>query len=488
MSEIPRNPYATVLLVLTFALGIFLSTYKLTESPPPWRDEGIVLQVAKNFAERGEYAIQTAPNEMVSAGLVTNGYPLIYPVALSFKLFGSSMLSARSVMVLFILLLFVATYLLVKKESNATLAFYSLLVLVSFAPIYGQGRNVIGEVPGTALLFCFLLALYFISKQEQVTPKSVFCAGLLLGLVMATKPIFLMMLVPTAVITLIFFRPKNFSKKSYTLFALSTVLTVLLWFFTQFRGDTLTGILSIYSGNPEGIPLTSIVFKNIKDVLTHIETLYFVGLMGAWAVGIYIAKRSGHLLSLSEKFAFTFSLILSAAYFASVGYYRYFFPAEVLALCYLPLSLSRLIPLGEKWFKFSALVLRRTAYAALVCLFLFQMSQAGFHSFVSDYFGSTRTALLDGYLRPLSPETKMLVYNVPEAVIFLSSNNYYQYARFALTARGEEQLAELISKKIPDEIVIHSGDWEDRTEITASYEQKLNLGKYDILKRRAVVR
>lgn len=84
-----------IIAVALFLFSIFSFSYKLRESPPTWIDEGIITQVAQNVAHSSTYAVQIAPDKFVSAGFVTTGPSVILPIALSLKLFGNSLLSAR---------------------------------------------------------------------------------------------------------------------------------------------------------------------------------------------------------------------------------------------------------------------------------------------------------------------------------------------------------------------------------------------------------
>src|SRR5689334_17644483 len=100
------------LLVGAIIVAIVASTYKLSEAPGIWFDEGFYTQMAMNFAEAGQ-VLQIAPHEYVSSSYTTVGYPLIAPVALSFKLFGVGVLQGRAVMAAFILLFLISSYVLI---------------------------------------------------------------------------------------------------------------------------------------------------------------------------------------------------------------------------------------------------------------------------------------------------------------------------------------------------------------------------------------
>src|SRR3989338_7685115 len=141
----------------TFAAALllfFLSTYRLTESPPIWTDEGHLIQVAMNAALHGPQAqLQVAPGKFESGAFsATTGYPALFPVAVAFSLFGVTLVSARLVMAVFILLFVFVAWRLAVRHLPLPLPAHALLLLSTFAPLYGNGNNVLGEIPGLLFL------------------------------------------------------------------------------------------------------------------------------------------------------------------------------------------------------------------------------------------------------------------------------------------------------------------------------------------------
>jgi len=466
-------------LVALFFIGAFLASYRLAESPPPWRDEGIVTQVARNVAHTGAYAVQISPDVMISAGFVTTGYPLIYPVAIALRLFTDDFMAARGVMVGFIILFLVSAYLWVLKEEGRGHAILSLALLVSFAPLYGHGRSVIGEVPGMFFLILFLIAMSSWVSRVGATPAHAVMPGILLGLTMATKPIFLIILIPTLLLWFVSLNRKSFSWTSLLVFIMATLVPVGWWIFVQFGGESLGEILRVYSGNPERVSLFVTMSTNLSQILRHVETLYFLGLLGAWVLGLISAFYRNEPLSKTEGLAVIFSVLVLCAYLTSDGYYRYFFPAQVLTLIYLPLSLTRILAA-----LYSARFATSTAVFMVGALVVFQLYTTLTSSFVANYWNSERAALLSNALKSLPAYESILVYDVPEAVPFLPHDTYYQFAQFALTKLGEKSLPRLLKERIPDTIIIHSGSYEDNSLIMSGYELKEGLGKYSLLMRR----
>jgi len=146
----------------------FCATYRLTEVPPTWFDEGIYIQVASSLEHHGVQQIQTAPSHFEGTGHVTIGYPVAAPVALSMAIFGDSLFAARVPMALFIMLCVAAGFALIYRLYGLRTAALSLLFLSTLPLLYGNGKNVLGEVPG---LFYTLAALYFVRIPFVKKPK-----------------------------------------------------------------------------------------------------------------------------------------------------------------------------------------------------------------------------------------------------------------------------------------------------------------------------
>lgn len=434
------------LIIAAFLIAAFFSFYKLTESPHVWIDEGIITQVSRNIADHGKSIFQVAPNDFISASFVTTSYTVTYPIGLIFKLFGVGLLQARSVMAIFILLFFLAFYFLIKRSCGAITAYYSLFLLIGFAPVYGHGKNVLGEIPGLLFLALFLL---FIDKALEDGKKAGFgAAGLFLGLAIATKPIFII-LVPAVLISLYLFRGKAlpvFLKNKNNLFFFTAPLAtaLLIWFITQFSGDSLGFIWSFYS-NPYALNLKETVILNSLRFFKEAQPIYFLGLMCIWSASFILRCKVKISRGLGETIAFIFSWLILLAYLRTPGFYRYFFPGELLVLAYLPNSL---------FFIFRGRVKIIVAYTALILLMLFQFYQTLFHSWVADYYTSTGTSDLNRYFEVIDINEEVLVYQAPEIVLFLPHSNYYQYIEVTDKVHiGEKNLPLLANGSIKKVIV-----------------------------------
>lgn len=447
-------------------LVLFFATYKLTESPPTWLDEGIITQVAMNIAERGPHAVlKVSPGQFVPAGYVSTSYPVTFPLAASFRLFGPGLLPARAVMALFIIAFVYAAYRLMRRETSRRGAFFSLFLVATFAPLYGNGKNVLGEVPGLFYLIAFLLLVRKIETRES-TALDFALAGALLGLAAATKPIFLLVLLPVGIVFALSRRLLPLEKSAAALAGF--VLPMLLWFATQFNGETLSRMLAIYA-NPHNNNIASSVAQNALSFVTAPEPFYALALLAVWLCSIGVRLWRKQPVSRAEYIAVGFAALVYLAYLRGAAYYRYFFLGEVLALLYLPHALATL------WRK----DIPRYALGILLALLVaLQLYQTVFRSWVADYYSSHRSRELSS-LAALQPARSVLLYQAPEAAIFLPAGMpYYQYLEITKTIEvGKENLA-LLSAGAVDVIVIPRDD-EPYADLSR-YRLADTLDRYDV--------
>jgi hypothetical protein len=461
------------LIIVAFLIAAFFSFYKLAESPHVWIDEGIITQVSRNIADYGKSIFQVAPDDFISASFVTTGYTVTYPVGLMFKLFGVGVLQARLVMIIFILLFFLAFYFLIKRSYGAIMARYSLFLLVSFAPVYGHGRNVLGEIPGLLFLALFLL---FVDKILINEKKINFgAAGLFLGLVIVTKPIFII-LVPAVLISLYFFKREALvislkNKNNLLIFTAPLAAALLVWFITQFSGESISSIWSFYS-NPYAVNLKEAIILNLQRFFKEVQPLYFLGLMCVWSLSFIIRYKEKIGRGLGETIAFIFSWLIFLAYLRTPGFYRYFFPGELLALVYLSSSL---------FYIFKGRVKTIVIYTALILLILLQFYQTLFHSWVADYYNSVGTSDLNRYFEGIDRSEEIFIYQAPEILLFLSHNNYYQYIEITDKVHIGEKNLPLLASGLIKKVIIFKKSWGVFSEQFSRYKVSEEVDKYFIL-------
>lgn len=422
----------------------FLSVYQLTESPPTWFDEGHLIQVAMNAAFHGPHAmLQIAPGHYASGAYSeTSGYPVTFAVAAAFRLFGTNLLVARSVMVVFIASFVFCAWKLMRREMPLYLATYALGLIVTFAPLYGNGKNVLGEVPGLLFLIVFLLCVKRIESRRVSSLPDFLFAGLFLGLAVATKPIFLLVLLPVAVA--IAYSRRLLTPVGVVAGVGACAAAVFVWVWVQFGDQTLGQVVAFYA-NPFHITLATAALHNALLFVSAVQPLYALVLLGVWTLSMLLRIRSREPISRTEYIAMGFTLLVYIAFLRMTPFYRYFFVGEVFALLYLPFSLHKLWPQKVPIFFFHAL---------LALLIAFQTYQCFFSSWVATHYGSHRTAELGEVLGRLSTSTSIFVYQVPEAVLFLPPGMpFYQYFMASPIVSIGDKDAPLISQGVPEYVL-----------------------------------
>lgn len=194
--------------LLLLGLGTMgLGLYHLGTYPAPWFDEGWYLQIPRNLVLYGQYAPLSAEG-FRSADTVLSVAPTLYlPVAAVFKLAGIGFFQARVVMLGYWLVASAAFYLAARRAYGPTVAVVALYLFLfrleddPFTSTFYLGRQVMGEVP--ALGFLLAGGLLWFRALESPTRRGgrLVGAGLLLGLAAITKLQFILLILPTLLVT-----------------------------------------------------------------------------------------------------------------------------------------------------------------------------------------------------------------------------------------------------------------------------------------------
>lgn len=483
------NSSRIVIVVCLLIFGAFFALYKLSESPSVWYDEGIYYQMAENVALHGKVALQTAPGTLEHFSKLSAGYPLLYPIALAFNLFGVNIITARSVMVIFLFLTLVFGLLLIKKSFGGREAVYALALLASFAPLYGNGKSVLGEVPGVLFMVLSLLSLHNARANTGYKKVVLFSlAGFSAGLSVATKQIFIVLIVALIVAAFVKRRVVFDQGRKLIWFVGFFVLAVVIWLVTQFQiGDSILNILSFYA-DPQSVGnLSAVVISNIKLFFTDMGPAYLLVVMLIWTSSLITRKIARKNISMEEIIAFTFSLLVGTAFLRTAGYYRYLFPAQILSLLYLPNSLVEISNYVREKFSNSTMIVKIFSIKAvgglIVIFFIFGAYQLSFDSWVADYYESRKTAFWQEYFSKMPENEKIFFYNTPEIAMFSRSKNYFQYLDLSPAGLlvGEENII-LISAGQADKIILKTGVFnEDKERFLKHYHYLGEAYKYAIL-------
>lgn len=410
-------------------LAVFLTVFRFTTTPKVWVDEGVFTEAARNLEQNGVIGIQEEPGKIfeLKGWILSTSYPVIFPVALSLKLFGIGLWQARLSMVIYLLLFILVSFLFIRKKYGDYVAVLTTLLLLSFSPIYGNGIPVQGEVPG---LFFLMLGSYFLLLLENsgfTDKKFAILSGFAFGLCCATKPVFLTF-VPIAILVSFLFIKKNQNKKIILYFALSMALPLLFWFYIHFPTlKLISGMISSYlylaGDHNSGVSTLSIVLHNLIRFFTESTPILFSFCSMFVLVSFYFRffKEKDSKLTMSELVLFLFILLNWLGYLKGTGWYRYFFPAHVILYV---LFVGSIMSLSSV---FNNVIVKRVLIVIPICLVLFQFYYLVFLSDTSFVVYRTRNIELSDVLSKIPSDKKVLFYNSIETIVFLKSSNYSQY-------------------------------------------------------------
>ncbi|MFZ1987937.1 MAG: glycosyltransferase family 39 protein [Minisyncoccia bacterium] len=460
----------------------------LSESPAVWYDEGFYMQTAANLASFGREGIQVAPGVLLPASTyVTVGYPVIAPVAAAYFFFGQSVLVGRTVMVLFLVGFLISAYVLIRRLFGVVPAFAATLLLATFPVLYGNGKAVLGEVPGLFFVVLTLLVLLSLERHTWQGVGRYAALGFFASLAIVTKPIYLLLLPAVFIGILIYGRGFFKHYLGIVVGSVTFLAPFVLWIVLQF-GFTFSfkTVLSFYA-NPYFIEdLSRTIIENLLRFITEISPLYLFLLLSVWGVSLFLRRRK---LSATECAAAIFTLLILAFYLRTPGWYRYFFQAQVMALMFFPAALS-LIAKHVRTRLPRFLGLPSAAFLKLLCinvialLPLFQAYQLAFHSYVATYYRATRTAELSTYFEVLPQDKTLFVYNAPETVVFFKTRAYYQYiAPHPEQLIGEEELS-VLSAGTADVVITGDAAYRENPELFNAYVLAEIINRYVILTRK----
>lgn len=471
----------------------FFSTYKLSESPRTWFDEGIFLQIARNVPLSHGYTLRVSPTELVPAGVLsTIGFPLVGPLSVSFALFGIGLLQARIIMVAYILLMVSMAFFFTQRAWDTRHAVWATLLVATHAPVYGNGKNVLGEVPG---LFYFFLFLFLLTKLEGETKSKTWlwiATGLAAGLFIATKSSFILLLPVLALAFLLLRKRFTYRWHDLTLALGALILPIAINLVIQFgfssavftsftRYGNLPGLEKI-----TGLTLAGLIHKNLLSFFQQATPAYLLVTLTVWLSAVCIRWKRKYPLPLHEYVSLGF-VLLSVAYFLKMpGVFRYLFVAQVIIFPYFVAACFTLIPAQVG----SWLTKRRIETMLLVGvagLVLFQAHQTLFNSWVAYAYDDTRTRELAAYFATLDPSQHIFFYHATEAVTFLKSENYSQYFQLLYydDAFGKATLVQL-QNGVPDVVIVASSLEPEALPWLGRYQKTSGLdgGSYLIFERR----
>ncbi len=341
LNFIKEKPEIFVILIILLLTGLSFRAYHAGYPAIGYHNwkETHYLTEARNFAEDGffEHGFFVPENDYPRLNADPSGaHADTFPttsifIAIAFKLFGTSLLAARSVVILFSLATIFAMYLLVKelfKREDVALTAAALTAINPLLVFFG--RNV--QLMPVGLFFMLLGGYYFVKWFENKNRNNFIYMALFVALAGLTKYTFLVILVPM-IITFLYKQPiiKSFKEilnfKKYWLGYL-LLITVPLWMAYDSYLGKVTGkaVTSLPSLNLSVI-YTVAWWSAIKSFMLDNYTLLglFFAFIGLFLVSYFYNKREkfGELFTLSYAFSSLLFIVLLATKLDGHSYHQY---------------------------------------------------------------------------------------------------------------------------------------------------------------------
>jgi len=468
-------------LALIMLAAVFLSSYCLKTSPAFWFDEGIFYQVVNNLAVNGQLGLPLSPTTSSDLSLISMGYPIFLPAVLAFKIFGSGVIVIRMVAIAFLLGFFIVAFFLAKKLYGLRVALATMLLLVTFSPLYGNGKSFLGEVPG---LFFFLTGLFILTILEQSKIKRIYLAflgGIFFGFAVSAKPIFILILPALAAGLAVQWRNFLASRQDRRITIALLVglgFAVNVWVWTQFDFST-TSISSVFGHfvNPNHLDKTApAIFVNLLRFFTESTPMFFLlQLCLAVYYFFYCFKRRIHI-SATKTIIFTFAFLIFAAYLRNVGWYRYFFPGQVMVYFFMIPGLLA-IETKIKNSKYYGRYFVPIVFSAILVVQILPLSKNALTCIID------APTAIEPYLKSLDEHSPVLFYSLPQLAARYEGSAAYQYIKMNKTVILGEDNLDLLNQDFFSRIFIEENDMVGKEQLPSCFKLDQTIRGIDIYRR-----
>jgi hypothetical protein len=235
-------------LALLVAVALFAAvwSYRKTDYPPPWLDEGVNMTTAATLARSHLYALPDSAGPRIMDASIQTGPTVLLPVAVVLRLFGINLLNARLAMLPFAAVALAAFIMLaVRLNGLMPAALASVLLAVgTWDPRWSfafMSRQVMGEVPSIGFYLVGLLLWLRALERSKSGWLMLVAAGLAWGAAMVTKSQMLM-LAPLALGLVALLDVSYYHRAGWRAFILPGMIAVgcvVAWYLTQI---TLAGM------------------------------------------------------------------------------------------------------------------------------------------------------------------------------------------------------------------------------------------------------
>jgi hypothetical protein len=119
----------------------------------------------------------------------------------------------------------------------------------------------------------------------------------------------------------------------------------------------------------------------------------------------------------------------------------------------------------------------------LTLLVILQLYQTCTNSWVAVHYNSHRTEMVKTAIDALPKNGQFFVYQAPELVLFLPSNNYYQYLEVTKTITIGYNTLTKLKDGTASFVLTSEQEWKENQSLFAKYHLKTTAERYVILEK-----
>lgn len=282
------------------------------------------MEKARNFLSEGVLDVAIGPNAFSEKPYATAaaGPLLTIPLAGFFSFANVGIEQVRIYMLIWLIFAVMAVYFFVRAIADRKAAYAAMLLMVTFAPLYANGKTATGDVPGFVAL---VAALYMLLVRKWYG-----AAGFLFVIAATTKPSLYLPVVGIAALDVLYSETEDRARKA-TRLVLGSLAVFVPWVLS----------LTPHLASLDAWKDVYVFFRNPfpadapqKFTLLHSTVLHYAALVGLALVSLWHTRGNNAPRVRLIRFAFAYAVIAFVFYLRSPNWLRYLIGGElVLFLC-----------------------------------------------------------------------------------------------------------------------------------------------------------
>lgn len=307
-------------------LTVFFAFRELGTFPSAWLDDSLFMLVAHNLAEGRGYTLPVLTENWHYPYLLGVGPTVIWPAALSIKIFGFSVAIARFPFALLLCATVVMIYQYVRLFADKVAARMSAGLLISFSAFVNTGKPVLGEIP--AFLF-LLLGLYLLFSARSSVQYAM--VGILFGVSVISKITYGILYPALGVVGIILLLRRQWGEcVRWLIVGVTSVVTFGVWRIFEMMSAPGAFMEILQYGLAEGGSTTMQVLRTQPELLLRFQYVYFGVLVLLFCIGLW--RYSAQIGKEAAVFCFVFVALFILYFLNGPGWYRHLLPAHLVMI------------------------------------------------------------------------------------------------------------------------------------------------------------